>query len=90
MREGVEDDVDADGVGVFFGDVGEVPGVALLLLPAVAEVVVEADEHDHAAAIIEDGAEVRGGGVGADLVVHGGAALFIHLLPIDIAVDLGW
>lgn len=75
---------------MFFGDVGEVPGIALLLLPAVAEVVVEADEHDHAAAIVEDGAEVRGGGVFADLVVHVGAAMLVHLGPVDVAVDLGW
>ncbi len=61
MRQRVEDDVDAEGVGVLFGDMGEVPGVALLLLPAVAEVVVEADEHDHAAAVVMHGTEVRGG-----------------------------
>ena len=90
MGEGVEDDVDAEGVGVLFGDVGEVPGIALLLLPAVAEVVVEADEHDHAAAVIEDGAEAGCGGVFADLVVHVGAAMLVHLGPVNIAVDLRW
>lgn len=58
------------GEGVLFGDVGEVARIALLLLPAVAEVVVEADEHDHAAAIIEVGAEVRGGDDADGVVSH--------------------
>ncbi len=42
MRQRIEHNVDAEWEGVFFGDFAEVVGIEGFLLPAVAEVVVEA------------------------------------------------
>ncbi len=60
----VEEDIDSEGVGAFFGEFGEVVGVGGFLFPAVAHIGVVID-HDHdAVVVIEDGAVVGFLGVG--------------------------
>ncbi|MFM1942415.1 MAG: hypothetical protein RI897_1397 [Verrucomicrobiota bacterium] len=61
----VEEDIDSEGVGAFFGEFGEVVGVGGFFLPAVAHIGVVVD-HDHdAGVVIEDGAVVGFLGIGA-------------------------
>ncbi len=90
MRQGVEDNVDAHRKRVLFGDLAEVVGIEGFLLPAVTEVVVEAEEHDHAAMIIQHGTEDGRGGIWAGFIAGGVAGSLVEMRPIDVAVGLRW
>lgn len=63
MGHEVEDDIDAHGVGQFFGVVFEEPGADAFLLPTVAEVGVPADQDHDAPAVVEVGAVIGGLGL---------------------------
>ena len=56
VRHGVEDDVDAERIGLLFRELAEVVFVVTFALPAVAVVGVVADDDHHAALVVEDGA----------------------------------
>lgn len=59
MRQRISDNIDAHRVGHLFGEAQKVFMVFSFAFPAVAEVVVVAEEGHHAAISIEVGPEVR-------------------------------
>ena len=59
MRHGVEDDVDAHGIGFFDAEFLEEPFVGAFFFPAVGEIAVGNDQDHEAVFVIIDAAEER-------------------------------